>query len=90
METKSEPKPVAKSGVQKLNGKERQELELLPAQIEVLEAEQAEIGVTMSQPQLYQNEPELLASLQARLSEINTELDQKMQRWELLLAKSES
>ncbi|QWD05075.1 ATP-binding cassette domain-containing protein [Polynucleobacter paneuropaeus] len=90
VETKSEPKPVAKSGVQKLNGKERQELELLPAQIEVLEAEQAEIGVTMSQPQLYQNEPELLASLQARLSEINTELDQKMQRWELLLAKSES
>ncbi|QWD50399.1 ATP-binding cassette domain-containing protein [Polynucleobacter paneuropaeus] len=90
VETKSEPKPVAKSGVQKLNGKERQELELLPAQIEALEAEQAEIGVTMSQPQLYQNEPELLASLQARLSEINTELDQKMQRWELLLAKSES
>ncbi|MBT8593047.1 ATP-binding cassette domain-containing protein [Polynucleobacter paneuropaeus] len=90
VETKSEPKPVAKSGVQKLNGKERQELELLPAQIEVLEAEQAEIGVTMSQPQLYQNEPELLASLQVRLSEINTELDQKMQRWELLLAKSES
>ncbi|MBT8525104.1 ATP-binding cassette domain-containing protein [Polynucleobacter paneuropaeus] len=90
VETKSEPKPVAKSGVQKLNGKERQELELLPAQIEALEAEQAEIGVTMSQPQLYQNEPELLASLQVRLSEINTELDQKMQRWELLLAKSES
>ncbi|QWD29579.1 ATP-binding cassette domain-containing protein [Polynucleobacter paneuropaeus] len=90
VETKSEPKPVAKSGVQKLNGKERQELELLPAQIEALEAEQAEIGVTMSQPQLYQNEPELLASLQARLSEINTELDQKMQRWELLLANSES
>ncbi|QWD20893.1 ATP-binding cassette domain-containing protein [Polynucleobacter paneuropaeus] len=90
VETKSEPKPVAKSGVQKLNGKERQELELLPAQIEALEAEQAEIGVTMSQPQLYQNESELLASLQVRLSEINTELDQKMQRWELLLAKSES
>jgi len=80
----------SESKVQKLNGKERQELEQLPLQIEGLEAEQAEIGITMSKPELYQTEPELLASLQARLNEINTELDQKMQRWELLLAKSES
>lgn len=47
-------------------------------------------GFTMSKPELYQTEPELLASLQTRLNEINTQLDQKMQRWELLLAKSES
>ena len=80
----------SESKVQKLNGKERQELEQLPLQIEGLEAEQAEIGIAMSKPELYQTEPELLASLQARLNEVNTELDQKMQRWELLLAKSES
>jgi len=80
----------SESKVQKLNGKERQELEQLPLQIEALEAEQTEIGITMSKPELYQTEPELLASLQARLNEVNTELDQKMQRWELLLAKSES
>jgi len=90
-ETRPEIKPIkSESRVQKLNGKERQELEQLPLQIEGLEEEQAEIGVTMSKPELYQTEPELLASLQARLNEINTELDQKMQRWELLLAKSES
>ena len=90
-ETRPEIKPIkSESKVQKLNGKERQEIELLPAKIEALEAEQAEIGITMSKPELYQTEPELLASLQARLNEINTELDQKMQRWELLLAKSES
>jgi ATP-binding cassette subfamily F protein uup len=90
-ETQSEIKPSkSESKVQKLNGKERQELELLPAKIEALEVEQAEIGITMSKPELYQTEPELLASLQARLSEINTDLDQKMQRWESLLAKSES
>ena len=90
-ETRPEIKPIkSESRVQKLNGKERQELEQLPLQIEGLEEEQAEIGVTMSKPELYQSEPELLASLQARLNEINTELDQKMQRWELLLAKSES
>jgi ATP-binding cassette subfamily F protein uup len=84
-------KPVAaKVGVQKLNGKERQELEALPLQIEVLETEQAEIGLAMSNPDLYKNEPELAASMQARLSEVTNQLDAMLQRWELLLSRSES
>ncbi|MBU3603558.1 ATP-binding cassette domain-containing protein [Polynucleobacter sp. AP-Kaivos-20-H2] len=89
-EAKTEVKPVAKSGVQKLNGKERQELEVLPLQIETLETEQADIGIAMSNPDLYKNEPELAASMQARLSEITADLDQKLQRWEQLLSRSES
>jgi ATP-binding cassette subfamily F protein uup len=88
-ETKAETKPVAKSGVQKLNGKERQELEVLTAQIEVLETEQADIGIAMSNPDLYKNEPELAASMQARLTEITGKLDQMLQRWEQLLSRSE-
>ena len=84
------PKPVAKSAVQKLNGKERQELEALPIQIEELETEQADIGIAMSNPDLYKNEPELAASMQARLSEITADLDQKLQRWEQLLSRSET
>lgn len=85
-----ETKPVAaKSGIQKLNGKERQELESLPLQIEVLEAEQAEIGLAMSNPDLYKNEPELAASMQARLSELTNQIDAMLQRWELLLSRSE-
>ncbi|QWD61910.1 ATP-binding cassette domain-containing protein [Polynucleobacter sp. MWH-UH25E] len=83
-------KPVAKNNVQKLNGKERQELEGLPAVIEELETEQADIGIAMSNPDLYKNEPELAASMQARLSEITEQLDQKLQRWEALLSRSES
>ncbi|MBU3563350.1 MULTISPECIES: ATP-binding cassette domain-containing protein [unclassified Polynucleobacter] len=90
VEVKAEVKPVAKSGVQKLNGKERQELEVLPLQIETLETEQADIGIAMSNPDLYKNEPELAASMQARLSEITADLDQKLQRWEQLLSRSES
>ena len=89
-EVKTEAKPIAKSGVQKLNGKERQELEVLPLQIETLETEQADIGIAMSNPDLYKNEPELAASMQARLSEITADLDQKLQRWEQLLSRSES
>jgi ATP-binding cassette subfamily F protein uup len=86
-----EAKPVATKGdVQKLNGKERQELEALPLQIEVLEAEQAEIGLAMSNPDLYKNEPELAASMQARLTELTNQLDAMLQHWELLLSRSES
>ena len=89
-ETK-EAKPVAaKGGTQKLNGKERQELEALPLQIEVLETEQAEIGLAMSNPDLYKNEPELAASMQARLTEVTNQVDAMLQRWELLLSRSES
>ena len=87
---KAEVKPVIKSGVQKLNSKERQELEALPLQIEKLEIEQADIGIAMSNPNLYKNEPELAASMQARLTEITEQLEQKLQRWESLLSRSES
>jgi ATP-binding cassette subfamily F protein uup len=90
IDKKVEVKPIAKSGVQKLNGKERQELEALPLQIEELETEQADIGIAMSNPDLYKNEPELAASMQARLTEITAVLDQKLQRWEQLLSRSES
>ena len=90
-ESKTEVKPVvAKNGAQKLNGKEREELEALPLQIEALETEQAEIGIAMSNPDLYKNEPELASSMQARLSELTADLDIKLQRWEFLLSRSES
>ena len=81
---------ISKSSVQKLNSKERLELEALPLQIEVLETEQADIGIAMSNPDLYKNEAELAASLQARLGELTAELDQKLQRWESLLSLSGS
>jgi len=81
---------LAKPSVSKLNGKERQQLELLPLAIEELEAEQAEIGISMSNPDLYKNEPELAASMQARLVEITAALDEKLQRWEFLLSRAEA
>jgi ABC transport system ATP-binding/permease protein len=89
-ESKDVKPVVPKAGVQKLNGKERQELEALPLQIEVLESEQAEIGLAMSNPDLYKNEPELAASMQARLTELTNQIDTMLQRWELLLSRSEA
>ena len=89
-ESKPQTKVISKGEVQKLNSKERQELETLPLQIEGLETEQADIGIAMSKPELYKNEPELAASMQARLTEITEQLDQKLQRWEKLLSRAES
>ena len=89
-ESKPQTKVISKGEVQKLNSKERQELETLPLQIEGLETEQADIGIAMSKPELYKNEPELAASMQARLTEITEQLDQKLQRWEKLLSRSGS
>jgi ATP-binding cassette subfamily F protein uup len=91
IDSKAEAKPaIAKSSVQKLNGKERLELEALPLQIEALETEQAEMGLAMSNPNLYKDEPELATSMQARLTELTADLDIKLQRWELLLSRSEA
>ena len=89
-DSKPQTKVISKGEVQKLNSKERQELETLPLQIEGLETEQADIGIAMSKPELYKNEPELAASMQVRLTEITEQLDQKLQRWEKLLSRSES
>jgi ATP-binding cassette subfamily F protein uup len=44
----------------------------------------------MSNPDLYKNEPELAASMQARLTEITNQLEAMLQRWEFLLSRSES
>jgi ATP-binding cassette subfamily F protein uup len=87
---KTNAKTSSNSGVQKLNGKERAELEVLPSQIEILETEQATIGLALSNPKLYQEDPAKAATLQARLSELTSELEQKLQRWELLLSRSEA
>jgi len=43
---------VKKNAVQKLNSKERAELEKIPEQIELLEAQQAKIGEELAKPEL--------------------------------------
>lgn len=79
----------AKSKVQKLNGKERQELESIPAQIETLEHEQADISIKLADPDLYKSQPDQLAKYQARLRDIEEQLITLMARWESLLERSE-
>jgi len=86
-----EASPVkAKSSAQKLNSKERQELDDIPLKIDALEKEQAEIGVSLGDAELYKNNPKQVADFQGRLTIIEQQLAELIARWEVLLERSES
>jgi ABC transport system ATP-binding/permease protein len=86
---KETPKPQ-KSAVQKLNGKERAELEAIPLQIDDLEKEQASISESLGDPEIYKNRPADVISLQENLKIIEAKLSALMTRWEDLLERSNS
>ena len=81
------PKPAAGART-KLSYKEQRELEALPARIEALEAEQAQIGARLASSELYVKEPQAVPALQARHAEIEDELMAALERWEALGARS--
>jgi ABC transport system ATP-binding/permease protein len=86
---KEAPKPQ-KSAVQKLNGKERAELEAIPLQIDDLEKEQASISESLGDPEIYKNRPADVITLQENLKIIEDKLSALMARWEDLLERSSS
>jgi ABC transport system ATP-binding/permease protein len=79
-----------KSEVQKLNGKERAELETIPLQIDDLEKEQASISESLGNPEIYKNRPADVITLQENLKIIEGKLSALMSRWEDLLERSSS
>ena len=89
-ETQKQAAKPAKSNVQKLNSKERKELENIPGQIDALENEQAGIGEKLGDAELYKNQPEQVIVLQKRLKDIEEDLMILMTRWEDLLKRSEA
>ncbi len=74
---------AAKAKPEKLSFKEQKELEELPATIEKLEAEQVQIHEQLTKPETYSN-PESVKTLQNRLSEIDSEIEHKILRWDEL------
>jgi ATP-binding cassette subfamily F protein uup len=78
--------PARSSG--KLSNKEQRELDALPARIEALEAEQAQITTRLASPELYTQEPQAVPALQARHAAIEDELLLALERWEALAARS--
>ncbi|MEW6764786.1 MAG: ATP-binding cassette domain-containing protein [Pseudomonadota bacterium] len=68
----------------KLSYKDQRELELLPARIEALEAEQAELTRQSSEPAFYQGDQAAIKAVLERLSAIGEELETAYARWAVL------
>lgn len=77
-------KSIPENTVKKLNNYEQKELESLPKEIEALETEQTDINAQFTNPDIYRDEPELVKTLQARLNEIESNIEQMMEKWEAL------
>jgi ATP-binding cassette subfamily F protein uup len=84
------PPPVAAASARaatkprKLSYKEQRELDELPARIEALEVEQKELGVLMASADFYAGDPVRVESAQMRYAQIDEELLQALERWEML------
>ncbi len=78
------PAPAPARVRTKLSWKEQRELEELPARIEALEAEQAQIAATLAGSEVYVKEPQRVAALNARHAEIEEALMAALERWEAL------
>ena len=68
----------------KLSYKEQRELEGLPALIEALEKEQADIRKALQDTALFTKDPAAATALYARDAKIDTELMAALERWEIL------
>lgn len=68
----------------KLSHKEQQELKKLPTVIEKLEAQQSELEQTMSAPEFYQGDKNVIRQTTEALNAIHTELNTAYTRWQIL------
>jgi len=71
-------------GPRKLTYKEQRELEGLPARIETLETEQAELHAKMGNADFYRQASEQITATLERLESIKRELENAYQRWQEL------
>ncbi|MBI2498148.1 MAG: ABC transporter ATP-binding protein, partial [Opitutae bacterium] len=70
----------------KLSGKEQRELEALPAKIEALEKEQAQLTAQLADPAFYRKQAAKFAGVKARLETVGKEHAAAFARWEDLEA----
>ncbi|CAB3726630.1 ABC transporter ATP-binding protein [Achromobacter xylosoxidans] len=83
----AKPKPARAA---KMNSWELRELEGLPDAIAALEAQQAELAGKLADGSLYRDAPAEVERINSELSKLESELEEKFARWELLEARRES
>lgn len=71
----------------KLSFSESHELEQLPARIEALEREHAQLAARLGDPELYQSGSESAAEVQRRYTQLEREIAQALGQWERLESK---
>jgi ATP-binding cassette subfamily F protein 3 len=81
------PKTTVKPQKVKLSYKEEKELATLPDHIAQLEADQHQLSEQLSDGKVLSNKTEVLR-IQQRLSELDQQLTQAMERWEVLETKT--
>jgi ATP-binding cassette subfamily F protein uup len=74
----------------RLSWKEQQELKQLPARIEALEREQAELTRRMSDAEFYRAAAGEIAQVQARYGQLEDELMAALERWDELEKKAQA
>jgi ATP-binding cassette subfamily F protein uup len=79
-------KPAGKP--KKLSYKDQRELDVLPARIEVLESEQAQLHAAVNEAGFYQRPPDDISTALERLEAIARELEACYERWAVLEAQS--
>ncbi|MEL0029095.1 MAG: ABC transporter ATP-binding protein, partial [Perlucidibaca sp.] len=84
------PREGGSKPAKKLSNKERQELETLPAKIEALEKEQAELTAKLADPAFYKAQAAKFAEVKSRLETVEREHAAAFARWELLEASAKS
>ncbi len=84
--TAQEPAPPAQKNqkIRKLSFKETKELEALPARIEQLEADIAQLHEAMADPTFFKRTGQEIAEQQARLAQLGDQLTDAYARWEEL------
>jgi ATP-binding cassette subfamily F protein uup len=70
----------------KFLNRERWELEAIPARIESIEKDMADIAKQLADPKTYQESPERIPVMQANLAKLEAELAAKFSRWDELEA----
>jgi ATP-binding cassette subfamily F protein uup len=75
--------------VKKLSGREQKELGTLPAKIEALEQEQAQLTAKLADPAFYKKEPRKFAEVKGRLDALEQEHATAFARWEELETRSQ-
>ena len=77
----SKPADNSKKPARKLSYKEQRELEALPAQLEALEAAQAQLEAEIAEPNFYAQDAETIKQKLAELESATEALDAALERW---------